>query len=638
MANQPETAGRTGPLEIGATLLKWEIRGLLGKGGHAWVYHGYDTFLDRHVAIKIIPTPSQAEPERDLRQRAQREARVLSKLENENVVRLIDAGFTADGSVYIVMEILRGRTWRDVIHAVGTFNVIEALSLGAKVADGVQAAHGVKVIHRDLKPENVFVIENNGVKVLDFGIAKLFGPGAATTQRDLLHGTMKYMSPEHLQGLGVSERSDIYALGTMLYEALCGCIPCMIGVQDPTTNALIYAQLNRMPPLLDELVPTVPRFIARAIHRMLAKAPEDRFASMAEVGEVLRAHSQRYLQESNGRAPAARELWHFTAAQPRSAVRLSHATTELHQLSDLSPATAPPVTLPTPQGQDTTPVTKPPFSVTGASTRPGMNAQVTQPIHIITASPPTRPSPAPASPAPTNLAQSNAPVPPMTPHAEAPAPLSQAAFRPAPSGPHSSRPHAVPTRDQREQDVSSPPPREIPQSAPAPRRDRRAASKSSATRNLLLLGFPLGAAMGLIVGVIGYWHPPPATPASSTEEPIVVVSTQPPHVEPPAQATPAPAEPAPSASVVVPDTVAVPLPTTTAAVTAQSSPAATAPKAPAAAVLPVPTAHVAAKPAAKPSVAMPASGLWDMSELDAPAKSKSKPAPAASAKPARPLF
>lgn len=636
MANQPETPGRTGPLEIGATLLKWEIRGLLGKGGHAWVYHGYDTFLDRHVAIKIIPTPPQAEPERDLRQRAQREARVLSKLENENVVRLIDAGFTTDGSVYIVMEILRGRTWRDVIHAVGTFNVIEALSLGAKVADGVQAAHGVKVIHRDLKPENVFVIENNGVKVLDFGIAKLFGPGAATTQRDLLHGTMKYMSPEHLQGLGVSERSDIYALGTMLYEALCGCIPCMIGVQDPTTNALIYAQLNRMPPLLDELVPTVPRFVARAIHRMLAKAPEDRFASMAEVGEVLRAHSQRYLQESNGRAPAARELWHFTPApQPESAVRLSNATTELHQLSDLSPPTAPPVTLPTPQAQDTTPVSKPPFSAPGLSTRPGMNAQVTQPIHIITASPPTRPSPAPVPLAATNVPESSAPLPPMTPHAEAPAPLSQAAFRPAPSGPHSSRPNSEPARDERAQGLGKAHASEISHSVPVPalRRERPATPKSSATRNLLLLGFPLGAAMGLIVGVMSYWHPRPTPPASTVEEPIVVVSTQPPLPAEP----PAPTEPAASAPVVVPDVEATPLPTTTAAVTAQSTAVATAPK-PAAAVLPAPTAHAVAKSTTKPPIAMPASGLWDMSELDAPAKSKSKPAPAASAKPPRSLF
>jgi eukaryotic-like serine/threonine-protein kinase len=301
-----------GPLKPGDHFLKFEVKGLLGKGGHAWVYHGYDAFLDRHVAIKVIPKP--AEPGRDLARRAQLEARVLCRLQHPNVVHVIDAGATIEGAVYIIMEVLHGRTLRDVIHALCPLGVREVLWLGAEIADGVQAAHEQHAIHRDLKPENVFILQDNAVKVLDFGIAKFLGYGAAVTQKDLLHGTILYMSPEHLQGFGVTARSDIYALGTILYEAFVGVPPCMIGSPDPTVHAIAWSQLNRMPPPLDELTGTVPGFVARAIQRMVAKEPADRFASMAEVSAVLRAHARRYEQEFSGALAAPRELWHGTAA------------------------------------------------------------------------------------------------------------------------------------------------------------------------------------------------------------------------------------------------------------------------------------------------------------------------------------
>jgi eukaryotic-like serine/threonine-protein kinase len=607
----------TGPLNVGEIFIKWEIRGLLGKGGHAWVYQGYDAFLDRHVAIKIIPSPSESGPGRDLRQRAQLEARVLSKLENENVVRLIDAGSTSDGAVYIVMEILRGRTLREVIHVFGRLNVVEALLVGAKIADGVRAAHGVNVIHRDLKPENVFVIESNGVKVLDFGIAKLFGQGAATTQKELLHGTMKYMSPEHLLGLGVSKRSDIYALGTILYEALCGCIPCMLGMSEPSSNAVSYAQINQVPPPLDELVPSVPRFVARTIHRMLAKDPQDRFAEMAEVAELLRAHLERYLRESNATAPAARELWR-AAPQDVSAAVLSHATTEVRELSELAPPTAPPVTLPTPQGPDTTPVSKPPFSQP-ASPSTVLNSQVTEPIRIVAAA--ARP-PAPAAAPPSRVEPPHAPPPAMTSAAQASVPLSQAALRAPPSAPQappgsrSRVPNAAPNPPQRNEPA---------QRAQAPGRPRSTQREVAASWNLLTIGIPLGAAMGLIVGLAAYRHPPSPTRAQapSAEEAIVVVSRQPPSpAEPPPHIDPIPPTPTvtPTALAVAPTPSSTP--PTAAATQVTSRPP--APKAPVVAP-PAPPAHALAKPATKPPTAMPASGLWDMSDLDAP--TKPKPAP-----------
>lgn len=600
----------TGPLKIGDTLLKWKITALLGKGGHAWVYDGYDRFLDRHVAIKIIPPPSELAPERDLRERAQREARVLSKLENENVVRLMEADFTNDGAVYMVMEMLRGRTLREVIHLFGRLNVTETLLVGAKIANGVQAAHAVDVIHRDLKPENVFVIEANGIRVLDFGIAKLFGQGAATTQKELLHGTMKYMSPEHLLGLGVSRRSDIYALGTILYEALCGCIPCMIGMSEPTPNALTYAQINQVPPPLDEIVPSVPRYLARTIQRMLAKDPQDRFAEMAEVEGLLRAHLERYNRESNGTAPGAREMWR---ALPRneSASVLSHATTEVHGLPDLAPPTAPPVTLPTPNGQDTTPVSKPPFSLPAPSARSSVNLQVTQPMHAVA----TRPAPAP------DAAPSVEPQPAMTPAAQASVPLSRAAFRVPPSAP------PAPTGDQgRKANAADPP--QLQQHAPpaqAPNRPRVRHREPAVHRSLFTVAIPVGSALGLLVGLVSYW--PHAAP-SSTEEPVVVVSAQPARtIEPP---------PAPRDAVTVTEQSAA---LATASSPAPSAPVAQAvlpapaplPAAPKAAAVttaaPLPVAHATAKAVPKSPVPAVRSGLWDMSEVDTP--TQPKPAPTA---------
>jgi hypothetical protein len=390
-----------------------------------------------------------------------------------------------------------------------------------------------------------------------------------------------------------------------------------------------------MPPLLDELVPSVPRFLARAIHRMLAKAPEDRFATMAEVAEVLRAHLQRYLQESNGTAPTARELWHVAPAVSFSAnLTLSHATTELRAPSDLSPPTAPPVTLPTPQGQDTTPVSKPPFSAPVTAPRPAVSVQVTEPLHAAAAKPPAPPRPAPAVTPRVEPSEAIAPAP-MRPTTEVPGPLSQAALRPAPStSPSSSAgrprlPRAVLPADERPNALGPQPVRVASRSAQGPTRNHPPRPQSLGTRNLLLVGFPLGAALGLIVGVLSYGHP--RTPASSAEDPIVVVSAQPPQ---PAESPPLPPSPDPTAALdptaLTTPPASSPPPAATPIVRAGPLPTALKVSTPTAvpAAAPAPLAHAAAKPAPKPRPATPRGGLWDMSELDTPTQPKPAPPPA----------
>jgi len=323
-----------GPFDVGDRFLKFEIRTLLGHGEHGWVYHGYDTFLDRHVAIKIIPGPADCGP--DLRRRAQLEARMLCKLQHRNVVHVIDAGATAGGAVYVVMELLHGRTLREAIREYRQLSVAEVLSLGAQIADGLQAAHEQNTVHRALKPENVFIREGNAIKVLDFGVAQFLGAGAATARRDLLRGTILYMSPEHLQGLRVTARSDVYALGATLYEALAGCPPCLIGIQEPTIESLTFAQIHRMPPPLDVLTGSVPRFVAQSVQRMLAKAPTDRFETMAEVARVLRANWQRLAKDDPSASLTTRRLWQgFHSISPVSgAIRVSGAARQFRAEHD----------------------------------------------------------------------------------------------------------------------------------------------------------------------------------------------------------------------------------------------------------------------------------------------------------------
>ena len=301
-------------LNIGDTFLtKYEIRGLIGRGGQATVFHSYDTFIDRDVAIKIMADAFDSKREHS--RRAQMEARVLCRFHHPNIVRVYDAGSTDSGSIYIIMELLKGRTLRDVFRALRTLTVYEALSIGAQIADGVEVAHQQQVIHRDLKPENIFVVDGNTVKVLDFGIAKFLSLTGITTQRDTLQGTMWYISPEHVQGYGVTVRSDVYALGSILYEAICGTPPCLVGLQEITTQSVAWSQISRVPPQLDEIVAGVPSHVGRLIQRMLVKEPNHRPASMEEVAVALRTACNR-LEVEAGSVTKLRDLWNEQQDKP----------------------------------------------------------------------------------------------------------------------------------------------------------------------------------------------------------------------------------------------------------------------------------------------------------------------------------
>jgi serine/threonine protein kinase len=295
-----------GPFQVGDRLGDLEIRGLLGKGGHAFVYDCFDRFLAKQVAVKVIPNPPHRG--RDLVRRAREEARVLDRIDHPNVVRVNAAGKLPDGMVYIVMERLQGRSLREALQQLGRLTVPEALHVAWQIAEGVAAAHALGVIHRDLKPENVVLSTGNRVKILDFGVAKLLGCGIDTTHKELFHGTVLYMSPEHLQGYGVTFRSDVYALGTVLYELISGINPCLIDVEEPNMEALAWIQMARVPPRLERRVRGVPDYVARLVRRATAKQAAQRFSDMQEFADALRSALARFLRDAPPKQAAMRDL------------------------------------------------------------------------------------------------------------------------------------------------------------------------------------------------------------------------------------------------------------------------------------------------------------------------------------------
>jgi serine/threonine protein kinase len=305
MDPRTETEAETGPVKPGDLFERYQILKLLGQGGYASVYHARREFIDRDVAIKI----SNRSVDREFFRRFQAEARLTHKLKHPNVVEVIDADVAGSGHLYIVMELLRGQTFWEAKKQHGKLTIPEALLLCAQVTEGVEQAHRVGAIHRDLKPLNLFIIEGNRVKVLDFGIAKLADGDASSTRRDVIHGTLKYMSPEQLQGHVLTPRSDIFALGVILFELLTGQHPHLIDNPQLTAAQLGWAIAARLAPMLDELDPTIPRYVARAVQRALSKLPEQRFASMAEFGAVLRDCQERYVRELGPAASEPRALW-----------------------------------------------------------------------------------------------------------------------------------------------------------------------------------------------------------------------------------------------------------------------------------------------------------------------------------------
>jgi serine/threonine protein kinase len=216
------------PLTPGRHLGPYEIVAPLGAGGMGEVYRAQDSRLGRDVAIKVLPAAVSESP--DALARFEREARAVALLSHPNILTLHDFG-KSDGVSYAVLEFLDGETLRERL-AAGALSLRKAVEIGVQIARGLAAAHGKGITHRDLKPENVFLTRDGQVKILDFGLARhaegstLDRPDSLTlppaTEPGVILGTVGYMSPEQVRGGGSDYRSDIFALGCVLYEMVTG--------------------------------------------------------------------------------------------------------------------------------------------------------------------------------------------------------------------------------------------------------------------------------------------------------------------------------------------------------------------------------------------------------------------------------
>lgn len=247
---------------------RYELLELLGRGGMGVVYRARDRVLDRVVAVKLLPLDRAQDPTAVAR--FEREALAAAALSHRNIVAVFDFG-TDEETRFIVMEYLTGQSLAQLVRARGALAVDQAVDAAAQVASALAAAHEAGIVHRDVKPANVMVNAQGHVKVLDFGIARLM-TGASLTQTATVIGSAPYLAPELCRGEPADARSDIYALGCVLYELLTGRPP----FTGELPAAIVHQQLSSMPRSPVELNPAVPPALAALCLAVLAKDPGER--------------------------------------------------------------------------------------------------------------------------------------------------------------------------------------------------------------------------------------------------------------------------------------------------------------------------------------------------------------------------
>src|SRR5690348_10961841 len=271
------------PLTSGTKLGPYEITGAIGAGGMGEVYRARDTRLGRDVAIKILPQHLTAKS--NVKQRFEREARAISSLQHPNICTLYDVGHQ-DGTDFLVMEYLEGETLADRL-AKGPLAPDQVLKYGIEICEGLEKAHRSGVVHRDLKPGNI-MLTKTGAKLMDFGLAKaaLASPAAVSgltatlatppgshplTAQGMVVGTFQYMAPEQVEGKEADARSDIFALGAVLYEMATG----RRAFEGKTAASAMAAVLERDPAPISSLQPASPAALERLVKTCLEKDPDE---------------------------------------------------------------------------------------------------------------------------------------------------------------------------------------------------------------------------------------------------------------------------------------------------------------------------------------------------------------------------
>jgi serine/threonine-protein kinase len=334
----PDEAAPGDDTLLGTTLGNFKITRLLGRGGMGRVYLGEQPAIGSRVAIKVLHEHLASSP--SLVQRFYAEARAVNVIGHENIVSIFDMSMAPPQRYYFVMEYLDGQPLNDLMR--GPMNPKRAIPILVQVCDGLQAAHLRGVVHRDLKPENIFVIkrgrQDDVVKILDFGIAKLFSTelAAEQTSAGTIVGTPEYMSPEQANGEPIDGRADLYALGVIAYAMATGKLPFSGG----GFTGMLMQHKEKVAPAPHVLEPSVPKAWSDVIMRALAKKPQERFTDAISMGNAL----ERVLS-----ANPPSDTVHFGSSRPAEALPL-HKTPIGKRLTPqpARPSTPLPTRVPTP--------------------------------------------------------------------------------------------------------------------------------------------------------------------------------------------------------------------------------------------------------------------------------------------------
>jgi len=401
---------------------RYEIQSPLGRGGMGAVYRAHDRVLDETVALKVLRGDVASSPEMPKRFRS--EIKLARRVAHPNVCRIYEYG--EDGPrQYISMELVEGTNLKEVLKRRGALAPEEACGLGAQIAEGLEAIHRVGIVHRDLKTLNVMIDAHGAAKVMDFGIAKRVGvEGTPAPSGSYVVGSPEYMSPEQARGLPVDFRSDIYALGIIVFELFTGRVP----FRGDTPVATLLMHLETPPPLEGPAAAAIPASARPVLRKALAKDPADRYTSAREMADALRA--------ARGAPPGATAL---PAAAPTRRVALVAsivvaamavaAVALIHRERAGSGAPPPETTVPSATTTTTTPALGPTLSPAA----PAMPALAPAPGP----SPRRLPTPAPtpnASPSPTRPASMTGATPTPVPPS-APSVVATATPSPSPSPP-----------------------------------------------------------------------------------------------------------------------------------------------------------------------------------------------------------
>ena len=303
-------------LTPGTRLGPYEVISSIGAGGMGEVYRARDTRLDRDVALKILPESFAIDPDR--RARFEREAKAVAALSHPNILAIFDVG-DSDGRFYAATELLEGQTLRERLTS-GPIPPRKAVEYCVQLARGLASAHDKGIVHRDLKPENIFLVADGHVKILDFGLAKAIGPGAAgpdsgaaetmaVTDPGMVMGTVGYMAPEQVRGRTVDARADLFSLGAVLYEMVTG----QRAFHRDTAADTMSAILREEPPELSGTRPELSPALDRIIRHCLEKEPNDRFQTARDVAFALTSLSGSATSTHSSaqpvQDPARRQAW-----------------------------------------------------------------------------------------------------------------------------------------------------------------------------------------------------------------------------------------------------------------------------------------------------------------------------------------